>query len=280
MEVDLSKRDAPRATPSRGSLRFAIGTMLSPREAAKDYRMLADYLETRLGRRIQVLQRRGYTQTNALLENGEADFAFICSGAYVALKQPAEILAVPLVDGKATYASLIIVRKEDAATRVEDLRGASFAFVDRLSLTGRIYPEWLFKQVAADSGSPFSETVFTHSHSESIDLVAAGRFRAAAVDSLVFGHLSETEPARVANLRVLQRSEEFGIPPIVAGPNIDAETKRVLRLALLEAHDHAAGRGALEALGFDRFARGDPQSYRGAAEMRDRVFGALAERGP
>ncbi len=63
------------------TLRFAVGTMLSPRETARAYRQLGDYLESRTGHRVEVVQRRGYSETNALLDNWEADFGFVCTGA-------------------------------------------------------------------------------------------------------------------------------------------------------------------------------------------------------
>ena len=279
--VDLSKRGAPRAVPDGGTLRFAVGTMITPRETAKAYQRLAAHLESRTGHVVEVIQRTTYTETNSLVESGEADFAFVCTGAYLSLKPaPPEILVVPVVNGKLTYSSLVLVRRSDAARDVGDLLGSSFAFVDPLSLTGRIYPEWAGRQAAGQTGPPFSPTTYTHSHSSSIDLVTSGRVRAAGVDSLVFEHFQKTQPARVADLRVLRRSEEFGNPPIVAGFGMSAAMRHLLRDALTQIHLHSDGRDALMALGFDRFALPDMPSYSGVAEMQKTVVQSESEAGP
>lgn len=246
--------------------------MLSPREAAKAYRKLGDYLESRTGHRVEVVQRRGYSETNALLDDWEADFGFVCTGAYVALKGRAELLAVPVVGGKSTYASLIIVRKNDPAREVTDLSTDRFAYVDPLSLSGRIYPEWFARKASGAERTPFGDTVYSHSHTGSVDLVTSGRVRAAGVDSLIFEQLARSEPARVESLRVLHRSPEFGIPPFVAGPKLEPALRALLRTALLEAHLHPSGKAVLDDLGFERFAPGDPKAYEGVAAMHRAVL--------
>lgn len=278
VRVDLSRRGEPEPRGKRSTLRFAVGTMLSPRETAREFRQLADYLEARTGHEIEVLQRRSYAETNALLEHGEAHFGFVCTGAYVALGDRAEILAVPVVAGKSTYASEIIVRKGDAARTMADLGHGRFAYVDPLSLSGRIYPEWYARRTTGASELPFEEIVFTQSHSGSIDLVASGRVRAAGVDSLVLERLSKAEPARVESIRVIHRSPEFGIPPFVAGASLDQPSRALLRRALLRAHAHADGSVALAALGFERFALVDPKAYAGIDEMQRAVL-STAPRG-
>lgn len=272
IRVDLSRRGEPRPLAKSPTLRFAVGTMLSPRETAREFRRLADYLEARTGHEIEVLQRRSYAETNALLERGEADFGFVCTGAFVALGDKAEILAVPVVDGKATYASQIVVRESDPAKEIGDLAKDRFAYVDPLSLSGRIYPEWLARRALGATSPPFADVVYSQSHTGSIDLVASGRVRGAGVDSLVYARLAKSEPARVQSLRVLHRSPEFGIPPFVAGPNLDQRTRGLLRRALLKAHGHADGMLALAALGFDRFMVGDPKAYASVTEMQRSVL--------
>lgn len=279
MRVDLSRRGEPEAQRERPTLRLAIGTMLSPRETAREFRQLADYLEARTGHRIDVLQRRSYADTNALLEQGEADFGFICTGAFVALGKEAEILAVPVVGGKSTYSSEIIVRAGDSARDIADLIKDRFAYVDPLSLTGRIYPEWLARTSSGSREAPFGDVVYSQSHTGSIDLVASGRVRGAGVDSLVRERLSKSEPKRVEPIRVMHRSPEFGIPPFVAGPRLDAATRGLLRRALLKAHGDADGRLVLAALGFDRFAPGDMKAYANIAEMQRAVVGTRAGAG-
>jgi phosphonate transport system substrate-binding protein len=269
VRVDLSRTSDSAASGTQSVWRFAVGTMLAPREMIRDYQKLADHLASRIGHAIEIVQRRGYAKTNALLEDGTAEFGFICTGAYVSIKpEPPEILAVPVVNGKLTYASYIIVHESDPATDLQSLRGSSFAYVDPLSLTGRIYPEWAARQVAGSMNPLFAETFFTYSHSQSLALVASGRVRAAGVDSVVFEQFTRSEPSRTKALRILRKSPEFGMPPFVAGFRLAPAHRHLLRKTLLKLHLSREGLEVLAAVGFDRFALPDPGSYRPAIRMQ------------
>ncbi len=268
VEVDLSRTLADKDPDAGPDLHLAIGTMLSPRETLASYGQLTAWLGGRLGRRVILVQRKSYGETNDLLVRGEADVAFVCTGAFGAVrKKGARILAVPVVQGKTSYRSLIVVRRDDPATSFEDLRGSPVAFVDLLSLTGRIYPELLASRAAGDGGKFFGRTVYSHSHTDSMSMVREGRVRAAGVDSLVFEELGRKEPQKAAQLRVLVESEAFGIPPFVGRPGLEPALRDALRAALLAMHQDRQGADALEAVGFDRFEAGDESSYDSAQEI-------------
>ena len=149
------------------------------------------------------------------------------------------------------------------------------AFVDLLSLTGRMYPEALATRASRDGGKFFGPTVYSHSHTDSMAMVREGRVRAAGVDSLVFEALRRKEPEKAAQLRVLVESEPFGIPPFVGRPGLEPALRDAIQTALLTMHDDKEGAEALAALGFDRFAAGDDSAYDGALE----IVGSFAETG-
>ncbi len=274
VEVDLS-RTLPDTDPDAGpDLHLAVGTMLSPRETLSSYGPLTAWLGRRLGRRVVLVQRKIYGETNDLLLRGGADVAFVCTGAFGAIrKHGAQILAVPVVHGKTTYRSLIVVRRDDPARVFEDLRGSPVAFVDLLSLTGRMYPEALAARVSGDGGKFFGPTVYSHSHTDSMAMVRDGRVRVAGVDSLIFESMSRKDPEKTAPLRVLAESEPFGIPPFVGRPDLEPALRDAIRVALLTMHEDREGADALAVLGFDRFAVGDESAYDGAMAIVERVSG-------
>ncbi|MBI2390966.1 MAG: PhnD/SsuA/transferrin family substrate-binding protein [Deltaproteobacteria bacterium] len=271
VQVDTSRR-LPESTPvAKGVLRFALGTRVSPRAMVEGRQRLAAWLAGRLGRGVNVTQRETYAETNDLLARGEVDFAFVCSGAFVALPtQTVELLAAPSSNGTPTYHSLVLVRSNDPAETFEDLRGRRFAFVDALSLTGRLYPESLARKAG---GNFFSDSVYTHSHTESIRMVATARVAAAAVDSLVFDRMARDEPDLLGRVRVLVKSPPFGSPPIVARRGLDPKVVGAMRDALLRMHEDAQGRALLVELGFDKFVPVDPRAYESVRRVRMEAYG-------
>lgn len=276
IRVDSTRRLPEVAAPQQDVLRFAIGTMISPREMVEGRQRLALWLADRLGRPVVVSQRATYAETNDMLVRGEVDFALVCSGAYASLpRKDIELIAAPSTKGASTYNGLVIVRADDPAQSFGDLRRRRFAFVDALSLTGRLYPESLAR---ADGRRPFfGEIVYTHSHTESVRLVKSVRVEGAAVDSLVYAQMVRDEPALATALRVLHTSPPFGSPPVVARRALPEAVRVGLRDVLLHMHEDAEGRALLKQLGFDAFVRVDDGAYESVRDVREHAQGEPAE---
>lgn len=244
-------------------LRVAVAAMISPQGTMASYQPLLDYLSQRLGRPIQLIQRRTYAEVNDLLRRNEVDLAFICTRAYVQGRRDfgLELLAIPQVRGKTTYYSKLIVRADLPAETLEDLRGVTFAFTDPLSTTGYLYPNALLKRLGETSASFFHRTFFTYSHDKAIYAVAEGFADAAAVDSLVLDFALARDPSLWRRVRVIHTSPPFGMPPVVVGPAVRPQTKALLQEVLLGMIDDPQGRSALAALGVDRFVLGQDTDY-------------------
>jgi phosphonate transport system substrate-binding protein len=75
----------------------------------------------------------------------------------------------------------------------------------------------------------------------------------AAVHGLVYSQMVAEDPSVLRKVRVLAKSEPFGIPPVVAHPDLDPELKKQLLSVLLTMHENAEGKSILEKLQIDRF---------------------------
>lgn len=264
------------APPMKGRpLRFAVASMADPIATYEAYLDLFNDLAAALGRPYQFVQRRTYQELNELLLQGQVDLAFICSGAYAALPEnaPIEIIALPVVNGKSVYHSLIIVRKNSPAQRFEDLKGARFAFTDLLSNTGYLYPAFRLTNLGTDSQRFFAGTLLSGSHDESILAVYRKLVDAAAVDDLVFYKLVSPESPYRDQLRVIESSPDFAIPPVVAPITVPAGLRARMRRFLLGLAQTPQGRARLAALGFDGFTAGGKEDYASIRKMLE-VTGA------
>jgi len=250
-------------------VRIAVAPMISPEETVAAYRDLMDYLAARLGRPVQMKQRRTYQEVNDLLGTGQLEAAILCSGTYVHARRQygVELLAAPVVHGSPTYHSYVIVRESGGAASFEELRGRRFAFTDPLSTTGYLYPVYLLLGRGASPRDFFAKTLFTYSHDNSIEAVAEGVVDGAAVDSLIYDYLQANHPARVARARVVHRSPAFGNPPVAVPRGVPADLKRRLREAFLGLDADPRGREILARLGVDRFLTGEERLYDGVLEM-------------
>lgn len=243
-------------------LRISVAAMLSPKSSLVTYGELAQYIGKRLNSPVKVVFTKKYAETNDSLRNSGSDVAFICTGAYLAAREefPLDIIAVPVVAGETVYNSVIVTAKSSPARSFMDLKGKSFAFTDEFSLTGHLYIQARLAELKQTS-SFFSGTVFTGSHDNSIKTVAEGFSDAASVDNLVYQALLLRGDFHAKQLKIIERSPPFGIPPVVARHDLEAGLKARLRAILLAMHKDEAGARILKTLSIERFVAPAPGLY-------------------
>lgn len=243
--VDLSVRTAlPQAADAEITpLRLGVAAIISPAGTAESYDALARYLGDRLGRPVELVQRRTYREMNDLIEAMAVDVAFVCTSAYVEGHDSfgMELLAAPQIDGDTVYYSDLIVPATSDAQRLADLRGRVFAFTDPMSFSGRVHPTWFLQELGQTPEGFFSRTFFTHSHEKAIQTVAAGVADGAAVASLALDYALRRDADLAGKLRVIHRSPPFGIPPVVIPPQLPTHQKAQLLDLLLTMDQGPAG---------------------------------------
>lgn len=252
-----------RASSGPPALRVAVGAMISPERTHSAYGRLFATLAAGERRPLDLVQRRTYREVNGLLERGEVDVAWICTGAWPELRRSraARLLAVPVVGGRVTYSAVLLAGPSTQAKTLLELRGARFAYTDPVSLTGCAYPRRRLAEQGFDAQGFFGATFYTHGHDLAIESVRAGFADAASVDGLVFNYLAAKAPADVAGLRVLETSPPFPIPPLVVPSGTPAYYAEALRRALLVFGAAPEERRILNELLVDGFAEPDGEAY-------------------
>ncbi len=252
---------------------FAVSAMASPAQTLVHFAEFREYLEEKLGTHVHLKQRRTYEEINTLLHDATVQMAFTCTGGYLAGRKSfgLEVLAVPVVKGKTAYRSYIITGKNNSATTLEELHGQVFAFTDPLSLSGRIYPVATLNSLGHVTKEFFKKTFYTESHDKSIEAVATGITDGAAVDSLIFDSLYKLPDSFARKVRVIHKSREFGMPPVVVTPTLAKETKRALLKILLGMANDPQGQIVLQHLEMDGFAIVTPELYRSAILLQKQL---------
>ena len=271
--VDFSKTIAVERPasqiPEAATFTVAVAAMISPKETFGYYRQMLDYIGERLGREVQFIQRKTYSEINELLGLGQIDLAFICSGPYAAGKEiyDLELIATPQVQKSHFYQSYLIVNKASQFNRIEDLKGRVFAFTDPDSNTGKLVPTyWLF-EMEEQPESYFSKTIYTYSHDNSILAVAKGLVAGAAVDGLIWEYYHQKDPAFTSRTRIIRKSEPYGIPPLVASKHLSPELKDRIRQLFFSMHNDPEGQKILAELMIDKFITPKDEWYDSIRQM-------------
>ena len=266
------------ARPGEGStgrptLKVAVGAMVSPKETFVYYRQLLDYLAGKLGRQVELVQRKTYAEVSELIGKGRIDLAFICSGPYAVGrdKYGFELLATPEVHGSHFYHSYLIVNKNSPFNGIDDLKGRVFAFTDPDSHTGKLVPTYWLAERHERPETFFRKIIFTYSHDNSIVAVAKGLVDGAAVDGLVWEYYQRTNPALTSATRVIRKSEPYGMPPLVASGSVPPDLKERVRELILTMHEDPEGRQILQNLLIDRFIAPREEWYDSIRQLEQRV---------
>ena len=267
IEISFSDTGAARnsndITDSNKSLRLAIAAMTSPKETYKHYHELIRYVTDSLGIPIELSQKKTYSEVNNLLKIGKVDVAFICSGAYIAGEGilPVYNLAIPVINNSYYYHSYIITHKDNNINSFDDLKNRSFAYTDPLSNTGFVYARYLLKKRGYAPGEYFSKTIFTNAHDNSIQAVAGKIIDGACVHSSIYNYIKTKYPNRVKNLKIVDKSDDFGMPPVVIRTALDNDIKVRFRNILLNMRGNKQGQIILRNLLIDKFVHPDSTDY-------------------
>ena len=251
-------------------LRVAVGGMITPKEGLAYYRHFLDYIEERLGIKVDFVAREDYAEINDMIRKGDLEAAFVCSGPYVDGHREfgMELLVAPQAYGETVYYSYIIVAKKSSLNSFEDLRGKSFAFADPLSNTGKLVPTYMLARMHETPDTFFSNYVFTNAHDKSIKAVAQGVIDGAAVDSLIWEYANRTNPEFTSKTRIVRKSPPYAIPPLVVSRNLEPQIKDKLRQILLNAHNDGRGKEILGKMMIDKFVMIDDSAYDSVREMK------------
>ena len=255
---------------------IAIASITSPKETYIYYKELIDFISKKVGKPIIIVQKKTYEEVNMLLENSEVDFAFICSGAFVEEYKTGKIkiLAVPQIDGKITYQAYIITQKNSKINSFNDFRNKSFAFTDPLSNTGKLYPLIRLLQIKSSEQIFFSKTVYTYGHDISIQMVNRGIIDGASVHSLIFHYLSINHPERVENIKIVEKSEEYGMPPVVTPITLNKQTFNTYQAIFTNLQNDSIGKSILKKLHIEKFVTAKDTIYKSVFQLKKNIDNA------
>lgn len=219
-----------------------------------------------MGGPVDLVQRRTYQEITATILDGSVDAAWICGYPFLQHRDSLSLLGVPVWRGRPLYQSYLIVREDDEAEGLEDLRGNVHAFSDPDSNSGYLVTASDLARMGETPEHFFSRSVFTYGHRNVVRAVAGGLTRSGSVDGYVWETLASVEPSLTARTRVVTRSEWLGFPPFAARAD-HASEPAVQRFgeALQGLDSSPAGREALQLLFLDRVQEGDTRMFDGIA---------------
>ncbi len=179
-------------------------------ELAKQLQPLAAHLTQVLGLPIDVSVAASYGSLVDDMVAKRVDIALFSPLSYVLAREKdpgIHLLARTLTLGAIDYASYIVVRSDDKAETLRDLKGRTIALVDEMSTAGYLFPLAALRQAGMAPGLDI-HTKFLGSHIKALHAVMAGQVDAAAISSGVLTLSRETWAGvpDLASVRILHHA--------------------------------------------------------------------------
>lgn len=216
-------------------LRFGVTPYLDKTLLEEHFSQVTAYLTRETGFEFELVTGETYQALVGMLDSGAVDIASLSPLTYVLARQKMPCMRLLLTQvsmGSVAYSGYVVTRADSRVTNVDDLAGKRFAFTNRASASGYLFPSAYLKRRGITPETFFGETIFAGSHLEALRLVLSGQVDAAATFS------SFMRPARalkldVGSLRVLAVTGAIPHDATVARPGLNPGVAASVKAALL-----------------------------------------------
>lgn len=206
------------------------------------------------------------------MRNGQVDIAFFPPAAYVLAEQRAKarVILKSMFKGQSAYYSAIITRKDSGISKLADLKGKTFAFVDPNSTSGSIYPRVMLLDAGIKPERDFAHVIQAGGHDVVVLSVLNRKVDAGAcyANDAKGAEAAWTNPQLVPNaadramIKVVAFSRPIPSDNIAVRSDLDADLVMKVRKFFLKMSSTPEGRQRIrKVFRVDGFTEAMPADY-------------------
>jgi phosphonate transport system substrate-binding protein len=182
----------------------------APNELIRKFEPLGTYLSKRLGVEVKFVPVTDYPAVVEGLAGGHVDLAWLGGFTFVQARRRTGN-AIPLVQRAedAHFHSKFITRPGSGITKLEDLKGKTFAFGSPSSTSGHLMPRFFLQQAGVDPEKAFSHFAFSGAHDATAKWVEGGKVDAGALNESVWNKLVDDKKIDPAKVVVFYTTPDF-----------------------------------------------------------------------
>ena len=162
----------------------------APTELQRKFKPLSDYLEKKLGMKVEFTPVTDYAASVEGLINNKLDMVWFGGFTFIQAKVRSNGQVVPLVqraeDEK--FKSVFITTKNDI-TKLEDLKGKTFAFGSESSTSGHLMPRSYLLAAKINPDTDIKRIAYSGAHDATVAAVGGGKVDAGALNISVWEKL-------------------------------------------------------------------------------------------
>jgi phosphonate transport system substrate-binding protein len=241
----------------------------------KRYEVLADYLSKKIQSNIKLIILSIYGNIIDNFVSGSMDAAFFGSFTYTLAhaKIGVEVIARPENNhGVSEYYGMIFTRKESNIKNIKDMEGKIFAFVDKATTAGYLFPMAYLKENGVTDYKTFlKETYFPGTHEDAIYDVLNGKADIGAAKDTVYFREADKNPRINKELNIIVESLKVPENGLAVRKDLDESVKKKLKEALLNMNKESDGQKALNNLGALKFIETTDTDYVNVRKLMKKI---------
>lgn len=271
-ELPVAPPPAKRATvlpvfsPPAGftKLRFGLVPFLAKDTIATAHQKIADHLSKSLSVPVEIIVGDNYGDSIDRMQRGEFDLVELSPLAYAEAtsRMKLKCLVQSISDGSATASGYIFVREDSPRRTIEDLKGASFGFVDPMSTSGSLFAKKLLRDKGFDLEKDLSKMEYLGNHEAVLLAVMEGRVDAGATFQGSFAALRRSKGIDPLTFRVIAKTPRTPRDIFCVKPDMPNEVAEAITASLMSLTGRdRAGREILGPLNLNGFQPANDKAY-------------------
>ena len=263
------------AQPPQDKLLIGLIPEMNVFKQMERFKPLSRYLseQTEIEVKFTILSRYGNIIDS--FKNKKLDGAFF--GSFTGALAIKKVGVVPLVrpvnlDGESTYHGYIYTRKDSGIKGVTEMKGKRFAFVERATTAGYVFPlAYLKEHGVTDLDSFFSYYFYAGSHDASLHAVLNKEADIGASKNTIYDWIRKSEPRIDDEIIILAESSRVPSNGLCVRKDLDTAIMQKLKDALLNLDATPEGKQILKKMKFIRFIDTAVNDYRSVLSLAEKA---------
>ncbi|MEG1039564.1 MAG: putative selenate ABC transporter substrate-binding protein [Pseudomonas sp.] len=239
----------------------------APTELLRKFKPLGQYLEQKLGMKVEFVPVADYPAVVEALATDRLDMAWLGGFTFVQvhLKSPT---ATPLVQREqdAKFTSKFITANPEIES-LADLKGKSFAFGSISSTSGSLMPRYFMLKDNIKPETYFSRVAYSGAHDATAAWVQAGKVDAGVLNASVWQKLVDSGKVDTNKVKVFATTPDYYDYNWTVRGSLDPALKEKIKQAFLDLDPaKPADKEILDLQAASRFIETSPDNYKGIEE--------------
>ncbi|CAM3670779.1 putative selenate ABC transporter substrate-binding protein [Pseudomonas wadenswilerensis] len=239
----------------------------APTELLRKFKPLGEYLEQKLGMKVEFVPVADYPAVVESLVANKLDMAWLGGFTFVQvhLKDPT---ATPLVQREqdAKFTSKFITANSNVKS-LADLKGKTFAFGSISSTSGSLMPRYFMLKDGIKPETYFSRVAYSGAHDATAAWVQAGKADGGVLNASVWEKLVASGKVDTSKVKVFATTPSYFDYNWTVRGSLDPALKDKIKQAFLDLDPAKPGdKAILDLQAASRFIETSPDNYKGIEE--------------